>query len=118
MKQEAKAKSAQKTNKADKKSIYGRTTQISMDAYERAKKDAKYRKMTVDQYLDSLLREVIFKPAKPKGSKKQDLLGYCPNCGATIKKSTIKLDAPKIDSHMPVKPAEGFFAKLFKKKTD
>ena len=114
MNQGAKSKSVQRTSKPSKKSIDGRTTQISLDVYERAKKDAKYRKMTVDQYLDSLLRELIFKPAKNKENKRKDFLGYCPNCEATIKLSTLKSEAPQACTES-VKPEKSFFSKLFKK---
>ena len=114
----AKAKTVQKAAKPIKKSIEGRTTQISLDIYERAKKDAKYRKMTVDQYLDSLLREVVFKPAKSKGSKKQDLIGYCPNCDAIIKHSTIKATTSKTPPSEEPKTGASFFSKFFGKNSD
>ncbi|MFK7824991.1 MAG: hypothetical protein AB8G05_12595 [Oligoflexales bacterium] len=101
-------------NKSVKKNIEGRTTQISLDVYERVKKDAKYRKMTVDQYLDSILREVIFKPTKTKESRKKDLLGYCPNCEATIKHSTIKLEVSKKPTES-LQLEKSFFSRIFKK---
>lgn len=106
-----KAKQVRHSHKSNKKSLEGRTTKISLDVYERAKKDAKYRKLSVDQYVDTLLREVLFKATKTRTNKKQDFLGYCPNCNATIKQSTLKSELPETNSK-PIQTKTGILAKL------
>jgi len=95
----------------------GRTSKIKPDIYERVKKDAKYKKMTVDQYLDVLLRRELFQEKKRPRAGKKDFLGYCPNCSSKVKLSTLKSEAPS-DTSVPATPdgGEGFFQKFFGKK--
>lgn len=74
-----------------------RITKIKLDVYERLKRDAKYKKMGVDQYLDSFLRSQIFEPKRKNSKQKKDFLGYCPHCKSAVKHSTLKEERSELD---------------------
>lgn len=99
-----------------KDSPEGRITRIKKDIYERLKKDSKFRKLSVDQFVDLILRQELFGAKKSTPKRKADFLGYCPNCSAMVKQSTIKSEAAPETTPREPAPAGGWLSRLLAKK--
>ena len=94
----------------------GRITKIKKDVYERLKKDSKYKKLSVDQFVDQILRQELFGQKKSSPKRKADFLGYCPNCSAMVKQSTLKAEAAPDQEVGTDKPPQGWLSRLMGKK--
>lgn len=103
-----------KTKESDDKLEFSRNSYLDKDIYDRIRKEARYQKIDVKTHLNSTLRRLLFDNNKTKSKltnhSKNDLKGYCPNCGSQVKLSTL-LSQPKTTSTPP--DHKSFWQRIF-----
>ena len=87
---------------------------VDVDILDRLKREARYRKSDVDATLNRVLRKALYENSMKKKERSKDFRGYCPNCKAVIKESTLLRDLEvKVSKELPSPPKPSFMRRLF-----